>query len=236
MSTDPPEYPSSPFQGSKSVVIFGSGGHGRVIADTLRVGGFGIAGFLDDKPAAPTIDNLPVLGGTERLDQAEFLRAYAVVVGLGDGRMRRHVSLRVLERGGELARAIHPAAIIARDVTIGVGTVVMAGVVINTGTRIGRFVVVNTGAVLDHDNRIEDGVHISPGVHFAGAVSCGEDAFIGTGANVIPKIRIGARAIVAAGAAVIDEVPEDALAAGCPAVIKKFYSEIHSSGAPEIKT
>jgi hypothetical protein len=65
----------------------------------------------------------------------------------------------------------------------------MAGVVINTGSRIGRFAIVNTGATVDHDNLIEDGVHISPGCHLAGNVICRADAFIGTGTSVIPRIR-----------------------------------------------
>jgi acetyltransferase-like isoleucine patch superfamily enzyme len=97
----------------------------------------------------------------------------------------------------------------------------MAGVVVNTGSRIGRFVIVNTGATVDHDNLIEDGVHISPGCHLAGNVICRADAFIGTGASIIPRIEIGARAVIGAGAAVISDVPSDVLAVGCPAVVKK---------------
>jgi acetyltransferase-like isoleucine patch superfamily enzyme len=96
----------------------------------------------------------------------------------------------------------------------------MAGVVINTGSRIGRFVIVNTGATVDHDNLIEDGVHISPGCHLAGNVICRADAFIGTGASIIPRIQIGARVVIGAGAAVISDVPPDVLAVGCPAVVK----------------
>src|SRR4051812_24768078 len=104
---------------SKRVVIFGSGGHGRVIADTLRVAGQAFAGFLDDEPTAATISGLPVLGGREYLEQVEFLRAHAVVVAMGDAALRRRFSLQVLERGGELACAIHPTAVLARDVIIG---------------------------------------------------------------------------------------------------------------------
>ena len=102
----------------------------------------------------------------------------------------------------------------------------MAGVVINTGSRIGRFAVVNTGATVDHDNLIEDGVHISPGCHLAGNVICRADAFIGTGTSIIPRIEIGARAVIGAGAAVISDVPRDVLAAGGPAVVKRRLAKI----------
>ena len=61
---------------------------------------------------------------------------------------------------------------------------------------------INTGATVDHDNVIEDGVHVSPGCHLAGNVTCRRDAFLGTGAAVIPQVTIGERAIIAAGAVV----------------------------------
>jgi sugar O-acyltransferase (sialic acid O-acetyltransferase NeuD family) len=210
--------------GRLPIVIFGSGGHGRVVADTLKVARAPLAGFLDDRPPASLVGEIPLLGGRGRLEEPEFLKNYEILVAIGEARLRRQLALLVLGRGGRLARAIHPNAVIAADVFIGEGTVVMAGVVVNTGSRIGRFVIVNTGATVDHDNLIEDGVHISPGCHLAGNVICRADAFIGTGASIIPRIEIGARAVIGAGAAVISDVPSDVLAVGCPAVVKRHLA------------
>jgi len=205
----------------RPIVIFGCGGHGRVVADTLKVAGAPLAGFLDDRPPGLVVNEIPVLGDRGCLEKQEFLTQYAVLIAVGETRLRRQLALLVLAQGGRLARAIHPRAVIAADVSIGQGTVIMAGAVINTGTRIGRFAIVNTGATIDHDNMIEDGVHISPGCHLAGNVICRADAFIGTGASIIPRVQIGERAIVGAGAAVISNIPSDVLAVGCPAATKK---------------
>jgi sugar O-acyltransferase (sialic acid O-acetyltransferase NeuD family) len=210
-----------PSSGRLPIVIFGCGGHGRVVADTLKVARAPVAGFLDDRPPASYVSDLPLLGGRTRLEDPKFLKNYEIVIAIGEARLRRQLATLVLDRGGRLAKAIHPSAIIASDVLIGEGTVIMAGAVINTGSRIGRFAIVNTGATVDHDNVIEDGVHISPGCHLAGNVICRVDAFIGTGASIIPRIQIGARAIVGAGATVISNVPSDVLAAGCPAIVKR---------------
>jgi sugar O-acyltransferase (sialic acid O-acetyltransferase NeuD family) len=192
-----------------------------VVADTLQVAGAPLAGFLDDRPPGLVVNEIPVLGDRGCLEKAEFLTRYAVLIAVGDAGLRRKLALLVLKQGGRLAKAIHPRAVIAGDVSIGQGTVIMAGAVINTGSRIGRFAIVNTGATIDHDNIVEDGVHISPGCHLAGNVMCRADAFIGTGASVIPRVQIGERAIVGAGAAVISDVPPDVLAVGCPAAIKR---------------
>ena len=208
--------------GRLPIVIFGCGGHGRVVADTLKVARAPLAGFLDDRPPASVIGEVPLLGDRGCLEEPEFLKSYEILIAIGETRLRRQLALLVLDHGGRLARAIHPSAVIASDVFIGEGTVIMAGVVINTGSRIGRFVIVNTGATVDHDNAIEDGVHISPGCHLAGNVVCRADAFIGTGASIIPRTEIGMRAVIGAGAAVIWDVPSDVLAVGCPAVVKKL--------------
>jgi sugar O-acyltransferase (sialic acid O-acetyltransferase NeuD family) len=206
------------------IVIFGCGGHGRVVADTLKVAHASVAGFLDDRPPASFVGEVPLLGDRSCLEEPEFLKNYEILIAIGEPRLRRQLALQVLDRGGRLARAIHPSAVIGSDVFVGEGTVIMAGVVINTGSRIGRFVIVNTGATVDHDNVIEDGVHISPGCHLAGNVICRADAFVGTGASIIPRTEIGTRAVIGAGAAVISDLPPDVLAVGCPAVIKRHLA------------
>jgi acetyltransferase EpsM len=182
-----------------------------------------LTGFIDDNSSSAVVDGVPVIGDHHRLDEPDFIKTHAIIVGVGDCALRRRIATHVLQQGGTLAIAIHPQAVIARHVTIGEGTVVMAGAVINTGSRVGRFAVVNTGAILDHDTILEDGVHISPGCHLAGNVTCGCDVFVGTGANVIPRVRIGARAVIGAGATVIADVPPDVLVTGCPAIVKKRY-------------
>ena len=203
----------------RPLIIIGCGGHGRVVADIARAAGEPVAGFLDDDPAAAP-PGLPVIDRV-RPGIAEHLLTHRFVVAIGSGRERRTLAEEILAAGGTLAILVHPTAVMAPDVMLGAGTVVMARAVVNTGSRIGRFVVVNTGAIVDHDNTIEDNVHLSPGCTLAGTVTCRRDSFIGTGASIIPRIEVGAGAYVAAGAAVIRNVRPHTLVAGCPAVEKK---------------
>ena len=76
--------------------------------------------------------------------------------------------------GVNLPVLIHPSAIIGEQVEMADGTVIMAGVIINSCTKIGRGCIINTASTIDHDNIIEDYVHISPGVHLAGNVRVGK--------------------------------------------------------------
>lgn len=201
-----------------AVVASGSGGQASVVLDACYAAGLPIIGIV----VADNSSNLgrlkaPILGGLECLARADFLREHLIGLGGGDAQFRRHFALQVLERGGELATIIHPAATISASATFGAGSMLAAGAVVGPNARIGRFCIVNTCASVDHDDVLEDGVNLSPGVHLAGTVTCREDSFIGIGASVVPGVTIGRRSIVGAGATVIANVPDDVTVVGTPA-------------------
>ena len=206
---------------SRPIIIIGGSGHGRVVADIARATGKDVAGFLDDDPGVKRT-GINLLG-TVGSGISQYIHSHQFVVGIGATSVRRKISELILSAGGKLGVLVHPTAILAPNISIGVGSVVMAGVIINPGSSIGRFSVVNTGAILDHDNLVEDNVHISPGCSLAGNAICRHDSFIGTGASIIPRIVIGEYAVVAAGATVIRNVNPCTLVAGCPAVEKKRF-------------
>jgi acetyltransferase-like isoleucine patch superfamily enzyme len=51
----------------------------------------------------------------------------------------------------------------------------------------------------------------------AGCVSIGAQAFVATGASVIPEICIGEGSVIGAGSVVVRDVPAHVVAYGCPA-------------------
>ena len=111
----------------------------------------------------------------------------ANVLAIGDNATRK----RLVDEGFyTVEAAIHPSAIVAPYVPIGVGTVVMAGVIVQTGARIGRHVILNTGCTIDHDCVLEDYVHIAPGAHLCGNVHVGEGTLVGVGVGIAPNTTI----------------------------------------------
>jgi sugar O-acyltransferase (sialic acid O-acetyltransferase NeuD family) len=202
----------------RPIKIIGCGAHGRVVADIAKAAGEHVSGFIDDRPCSAA--TLKVEGPASEVI-LRFIATHRFIVAIGDAAARRFFAEKILAAGGELVVLVHPSAVIAPDVKIGQGTVVMAGAIINTGTMIGRFAIINTGAIVDHDNIIEDNVQIAPGCNLAGRVICRRDCFIGTGATIIPRVVIDEGAYVAAGATVIRPVKPHTLVAGCPATEKK---------------
>ncbi len=205
---------------SKKVIIWGAGGHAKVVADILRLSGLEVVGFLDEvnsgRRGQPFFGSV-VLGGAEQLDSLLHGGVRCAFVGFGNNRRRLEVGNLLESRGFELVKAIHPAAVVAADVKLGVGTMVAAGAVVNPGSGIGKNVIVNTRASIDHDCVVDDGAHVGPGASVAGSVTIGRCAWLGIGSTIIDKKHLGSDSIVGAGGVVIHDVPDGATVAGVPA-------------------
>ena len=52
-------------------------------------------------------------------------------------------------------------------------------------------------------------------------ITIGDDTWLGGNVTVLPGVTIGARCIIGAGSVVVHDIPDDSLAAGNPAVVKK---------------
>ncbi len=208
------------------LVIWGSSGHAKVVCDIVRLSEkYALFGFLDNVNIdrhGSEFCGAKVIGGEEQMDSLLKMNIKHVIFGFGNCDARLRLAKQVCAKGFHLATAIHPRSIIASDVKIGAGTVVVAGAVVNNDTRIGENVIINTSASIDHDCYIDDGVHICPGVHMGGHVTVGRAAWVGIGATVIDHVNIGAGAIIGAGAVVINDIPEGVVAYGVPArVVRK---------------
>ena len=93
----------------------------------------------------------------------------------------------------------------------------MANAVINPYASIGKHCIINTGAIVEHDNDLEDYVHISPNATLAGTVCIGRKTHIGVGACVKNNITIAGNVVVGAGAAVVKDITDAGVYVGVPA-------------------
>ena len=204
----------------RTVVVYGASGHGKVVADLVQlVPELELLGFLDDGlPAGQGPLGFHVLGGFDWLDRPEA-HGVEVAFGIGQNPIRARVFQRLADKGVRLLTVVHPTAAIAASASLGAGTVVMANASVNPDARVGKGAIVNTGAVVEHDCVVGDFAHLSPNAAMGGASELGLGAWLGLGATVLPLKKVGARTIVGAGAAVIGDLPEDAIAVGVPAKV-----------------
>ncbi|MFM9279950.1 acetyltransferase [Paenibacillus jiagnxiensis] len=202
------------------VLLFGAGGHAKVVMDAAKTANMEVCGVVDDRWTESIWRGIPYLGGRQDLTSICSTHADAAwIVAIGDGTVRQEIVKQLESLDVCFATIVHPSACLGSGVVVGAGTVVMAGAILQADVHIGKHAIINTAATIDHDSRIGDYVHISPGVHLAGNVHVEKSVHIGIGACSIPGIRIGRYTIVGAGTTVIKDLPPGVVAVGCPARI-----------------
>lgn len=204
-------------------VFWGASGHAKSVAEALgKKPSIEIVGYLDDvnpERHGQFFEGEKILGGQEQLDLLKAQGITACILGFGHCLRRIQVGKILTEKGFALLQVIHPSSVIASNVSLGEGIVVLAGAVIDTGCRIGNYVIVNHGAVISHECDIGAGTHICPGVNIAGRVTIGPGCWIGIGAAVIDKLKIGSHTFIGAGSVVTRDIPSGYMAYGNPAKV-----------------
>lgn len=206
----------------KSITIIGASGHGKVCADIAKLNGYENIQFLDDDKSLMHCGQYPVVGATCDVTAGDLF------VAIGNNAIRKKFCEQYKE---QLVTLIHPSAVIAEDVKIGTGTVVMADAVINPGSVIGNGCIINTSSSIDHDNVIGNFTHIAVGTHTAGTVKIGNQVWLGIGSVVSNNVNICSGCVIGAGAVVIKDIDESGTYIGVPARMLKPNTSFRIEGA-----
>ncbi len=194
------------------LIIIGAGGHGRVLADLALKLGYRDIAFLDDR-ACGLCMGFPILGTTGQIRRFDDGNT-GFVIGVGNNEIRKKIAEGCPVNWVSL---IHPSAQIGAGVSIGPGTVVLAGAVINACADVGSHCVLNTGAIVEHDSVLGDYVHICPGAALGGSVRVGHLTQVGIGAAVRNNIRVCGGCVLGAGAVAVKDITVRGTYVGVPA-------------------
>jgi len=211
-----------------NIVIAGSSGHAKVIIDIVQQEGkYNIAGLLDrSRKIGDEILGYQVLGMEE--DLPELIKVHSLrgaIVAIGDNFNRSRVVAHVQQTSPELpfVCAIHPKASIAIEVSVGEGTVIMAGVCINPCCSIGRFCILNTNSSLDHDSKMGDFSSLAPRATTGGNCQIGKYSAISIGAVLETGINVGEHSVVGAVSYANKPIDPFVVAYGIPATKKRDW-------------
>ena len=198
------------------MIVYGASGHGKVIIEILESNGITDITVWDDAVRPPVWQY-----AVEKPFSGNGDTAPDTVIAIGVNATRRKVAAQLHGKVRFIA-AIHSNAYLSPRVSVGEGTVIMAGATVNADTQIGQHCIVNTNASIDHVCVLGDYVHVSPNATLSGDVKLGEGTHFGAGAVAIQGIRIGKWCTIGAGAVVIRNVPDYATVVGNPAKIIKY--------------
>ncbi|MES2508732.1 MAG: NeuD/PglB/VioB family sugar acetyltransferase [Pseudomonadota bacterium] len=199
---------------SVSLMIFGAGGHGRVVADAALLAGAYQEVFASDRnPSSCEGELLPgvALRALDTAGSTNFL----VHIAIGNNLARQQEA--AFWGYENLAAVVHPAAAVSPFSTVGQGCFVAAGAIVGPAAHVGTGVIVNHGAVVDHDVEVGAFSHIAPNAALGGHVKTGKRVLVGAGAVILPLKVIGDDVTIGAGSVVNCDLPEPGTYAGTPA-------------------
>jgi sugar O-acyltransferase (sialic acid O-acetyltransferase NeuD family) len=205
---------------SKKIAIVGASGHGKVVADLAELLGYQVCFFDDAYPDQKHIEHWPVVGDFQQLITLKNQYSHAVVA-IGNNNIRQQKIEQLFTHQFILPTLIHPSAQISYYARTYDATVILAGAVVNAFARIGTGCIINSLAVIEHDCKLADYIHICPNTALAGGVLVGDKSWIGIGASVIQLISIGSNVTVGAGTVVIKNISDNVTVCGVPAKVIK---------------
>jgi sugar O-acyltransferase (sialic acid O-acetyltransferase NeuD family) len=207
----------------RPVVVWGAGGHAKVLREALQGQGFNLIATFDNAiVSTPPFTDVPLFVGKEGFAAWRASSPVAdicalVAVGGDRGRDRLELQHFMAAQGLPPLTVVHPSAFVACTASLGSGCQVLAQSAVCVDAKLGAACIVNTSASVDHECVLGQGVHIAPGAHLAGCVEVGDFTLVAVGAVVLPRIRIGRDCIIGAGAVVTRNVPDSSVVYGNPA-------------------
>jgi sugar O-acyltransferase (sialic acid O-acetyltransferase NeuD family) len=206
------------------IVLFGAGLNANVCIDILeQENKYQIVGIIDSiSELGSVMYGYEVIGRQENI--FTLIKKYKInggVITIGDSFARNFVSdyiLKIIPQF-KFINAIHPSAILGRNVILGQGIVIGAGVIINPNSTIGNFCHLYTGSYLEHDCIMHDYSQLASGTITGGKVRIGKHSSITLGVTIIDRINIGDNTVVGSGSVVLKDLPDNVVAYGIPAKI-----------------
>lgn len=211
----------------ESILIFGASEHARCVIDIIeQVDEYQIVGIIDLlKEKGSVYQGYKVLGDIDDLpDIIETYDVHKGIIAIGDNYLRKKKTAMINSHSIDFSyvSAVHPSTIVGKNVCIGNGTVIMAGVIVNNDTAIGEHCYLSTKASLEHDSVLGDFSSLSPGVTTGGHTKVGFCTAIGLGANILHGKTIGDHSVIGSGSLVTKDIESYVVAYGIPAKIVRF--------------
>ena len=192
---------------------------------------FEVVGFLDNdvNKIGKPFYGFPVLGNLKSCATMDLRAVRFLNLITRNCQTRLITSREVAEEGGVFTNFIHPNVNLDM-VSIGIGTYIQENAVLQANVKIGNNTAVNAHSVVSHETQLGNSVFLAPGCRLAGCVTIEDGVFIGVGATVMPRLKVGRWSVIGAGSVVIRDVPPYSVVAGNPARIIKSVEPEFDSG------
>mgnify|MGYP001005630920 CR=1 FL=1 len=211
----------------KDIIIYGSGGLARETVELIEnineiKPEWNIKGYIDDIRGAEggDINGYKILGTNKILENMDS--SVYIVLAVSDPSAKEKIYQEIKKYNMKFATLIHPSAKIAKNATIGDGSIISLDCLVSVNTYIGDHVFLNMRTVVGHDAVIKNYCSCLVNCIIAGNVVINEGVLLGSGCIIMEKKKIGKNAKISMGSAVYFDVEENAVVMSRPSKSMKF--------------
>ena len=208
----------------KNIIIVGSGGMGREVEwliKRINAAGFNtynFVGYADDTKIKGTkIGSSQVICNVEELSKYED--EIDVIIAVANPKDRKTIVEKLIKNDNiRFPNLIDPSVIYdENEVILGRGNIICAGTILTVNINIKDFNIINLDCTIGHDVILNDYITIYPNVNISGNVNIENNCEIGTGSQIIQKLRICENVIIGASACVVKNIDDSGTYVGVPA-------------------
>ena len=206
----------------KKLVLFGAGGFAKEVANMINninsmVPTYDFLGFIVDKEyykPGDIINGYPVLGDESWILDNKDVYCCCTIENI-IARKRIHEYLK--QNGIKLETIKDVSGYVSPHTVVGDGCVIYPYVLVSENVEIGEGVLLNSCVTVGHDVKIGSFTNVMPSTGISGNCVIGEQVSIGGHAYIVPRKKIGDKAVVAAGSIVFGNVKAETTVLGNPA-------------------
>ena len=209
----------------KKVIIIGGVGTGTVIGSAIEDivrerQEWELLGFLNDgMKVGEELNGFPVLGTVDeakRFNAKDCYFVYALVTTKkAYERVQRLHSLGIPDE--KFATLKHPTAVIARNVRLGYGVVLMPGAIISPDAVIGNHTQLYANSFVGHNTTVGSYCLIANNASIGAFINIEDGVHVGSNCSIIERVTLGKWSVVGLGAVVVKDVPPNTTVVGNPA-------------------
>lgn len=204
----------------EKIVVIGSGGHARSVADALLdQKEYEVVGVISSaKEDWDGYRGIPWIGDDSAAkkirEQGCSLAALGIGFMGGSSRLREELVGYYEAEGFAFPPVIDPTSVLSSGAVVGKGVFLGKGSIVNANASVEDYAIINSGTLVEHDCVVGAFSHVAVRACLCGEVSIGEHTLIGANATILQQKKVGSFAIVGAGTLVIADVPDGAKAMG----------------------
>lgn len=208
------------------MLIVGAGGFAKELLCALtEKPGYENLAFFDDifkNPNAKMHDQFDIIRSGEAAKAYFIQYGPQFALGIGQPKLRKALATNLNALGGTLTSVISDNCYIGPyGNNLQNGITALRNAIIEADNTIGEGCLIHCNVLISHDCTIGKYCELSPSAKLLGSVTVGDCCAIGSGATILPGVTIGNNVVIGAGAVVTSNIPDNVMAVGVPAQIKK---------------